>query len=178
MLGDPLVKAGKVFGGPLVKAGKVFGRTDGVSFDDSKLDGFTCTHYLSGIYSYPAGSDLETYSFRYSSSQANQKPTYSRIPDYEYVFDDSLFEFGKDDRISKVQGQIINKTFVSDNGTSFTIPIITGLQFTSKSGIGNPLYRGPLGENFTEDIAGYTLGYVTGRTGQYIEQLQFYWYRT
>lgn len=30
----------------------------------------------------------------------------------------------------------------------------------------------------TENFLGYTLGYVTGRTGLIIDQLQFVWYRT
>jgi len=33
-------------------------------------------------------------------------------------------------------------------------------------------------EPFFEQYNGYSLGYVTGKSAQYVDQLQFYWYRT
>jgi hypothetical protein len=56
--------------------------------------------------------------------------------------------------------------------------IITGIQFFTTRGRASPSYAGGLGDRFTEEVDGYTLGYVTGRSAQYIEQLQFIWYRT
>lgn len=67
---------------------------------------------------------------------------------------------------------------ISSNGTNITMSIITGIEFISTSGVVSPSYDGRLGDTFSEEFDGYTLGYVTGRSGQYIEQLQFFWYRT
>jgi hypothetical protein len=162
----------------LIKTGKKYGGgTDGEYFDDSLSSDFTCSHYLNGIFTYTHDDDLESYEFHYNSSHDNENPVQSRVHGNRSLSNMRKFEFDKGDKINRVEGHIINKTIVSPNGTNLTISIITGLQFFSDDDKNSLSYNGPLGENFTEEVLDYTLGYVTGRSNQYIEQLQFVWYR-
>jgi hypothetical protein len=89
------------------------------------------------------------------------------------------FDFGKNGKINRVHFTIIHKKWISPNGTNLTREIIIGIRFHSDdAGQANPLFRNQMGEKCDEEFPGYTLGYVTGRAGLYIEQLQFFWYRT
>ncbi|CAF0807216.1 unnamed protein product [Adineta steineri] len=162
----------------LVIEGREFGSTHGTHFDDSTHSYFTSSHYLNGIIARDNKDDLESYQFYYSSSSDNQeritserhgKQTLSFIKDY-------YFENYK--KIQRVEGQYLNKTIAFSNGTNLTLPIITGLRFYTTKGDASPTYFGEEGEMFEEEYEGYTLWYVTGRSDQYIYQLQFYWYRT
>ena len=81
------------------------------------------------------------------------------------------------DGIKKVEGHIIDKTFQSQNGTFYTKPVITAIRFTSFKDVPSPIYNQSSGIRFTESFQGYRLGYVTGRSNEYIEQIQFIWYR-
>jgi len=94
------------------------------------------------------------------------------------VFDHEFY-FGKNAKINRVHFKIIQKKWISPNGTNFTREIIIGIRFHSDdAGQANPLFHDQTGEECGEEFPGYTLGYVTGRAGLYIEQLQFFWYRT
>lgn len=154
-----------------------FGSPGGDRFDDSLLRGFTCSHYLNGIVAHSDDNGLESYEFHYISSDNNKNPVQSAVHSNRRFPNKKPFNFDKGDKIYKVEGQIIDATIVSLNGTNLTIPIITGIQFSSESDLHNPTYNGPPGKTFTEEFEGYTLGYVNGRSRQYIEQLQFFWYR-
>ena len=77
-----------------------------------------------------------------------------------------------------MQGRLVKKGVLSLNGTNQTISVITGLEFLSNKGRFSPLYSDELGETFSEQYDGYTLGYVTGRSAEYVEQIQFVWYRS
>ncbi|CAF0732739.1 unnamed protein product [Adineta steineri] len=162
----------------LVIEGREFGSAHGTHFDDSLHPHFTSSHYLNGILARDNKDDLESYQFYYSSSSDNQeritserhgKQTLSFIKDY-------YFENYK--KIQRVEGQFVNKTIAFSNGTNLTLPIITGLRFYTTKGDASPTYVGEEGEMFEEEYEEYTLWYVTGRSDQYIYQLQFYWYRT
>ena len=87
------------------------------------------------------------------------------------------FEFDLNEKIYKVEGRLIEEIIVSLDGTNTTTIRITRLRFYTKDRE-SPSYDGPMGETFTEEIKGYTLGYATGRVSQCIHQLQFIWYRT
>ena len=88
------------------------------------------------------------------------------------------FEFDRNEKIYKVEGHIIKEIIRTRNGTKITLLHITGLRFFSKERLASPAYNGLVGEVFSEQFDGYTLGYVAGKASQYIEQLQFFWYRT
>jgi hypothetical protein len=162
----------------LIKTGKKYGGgTGGHYFDDSLSRDFTYSHYLNGMVAYTHDDGLESYEFHYISSHDNEGQVQSGVHGNRSLSNMKMFDFDKGDKIYKVEGQLINKTIVSTNGTNLTISIITGLQFFSESKMNSLSYNGPFGEEFTEEVPDYTLGYVTGRSNQYIEQLQFVWYR-
>jgi len=162
---------------PLIKAGEQFGNTDGTYFDDSSSSDFTCSHYLYGLLTRTDEDGLESYQFSYNSPHDNQPKIQSRFHGNENFLQKYEFEFDKNEKIIRVEGQFVNKTLHSANGTNITKLLITGIQFISEQDHVNPLYDGPSDKSFSESFDGYTLGYVTGRSSQYIEQLQFFWYR-
>jgi hypothetical protein len=135
-------------------------------------------HYLNGIYARDNNDGLESYQFSYLSSHDDGIPIESQMHGKQISKFKKKFAFEKDDKINRVQGHIISENIVSPNGTNLTMLIITGIQFFTTRGRASPSYTGRLGDIFTEEVDGYTLGYVTGRSAQYIEQLQFIWYRT
>jgi len=135
-------------------------------------------HYLNGIYARDNNDGLESYQFSYLSSHDDGSPIESQIHGKQISNFKKKFAFEKDDKINRVQGRIISENIVSPNGTNLTMSIITGIQFFTTRGRASPSYAGRLGDIFTEEVDGYTLGYVTGRSAQYIEQLKFFWYRT
>ncbi|CAF0869077.1 unnamed protein product [Rotaria sp. Silwood1] len=160
-----------------IKAGQKFGGTSGDYFDDSFLPDFTC-HHLSGITTYRNDDRMESYEFSYSSDDDNHNPIESQTHDNQNAIIKTQFEFDNDEKIERVEGQLINENIVFPNGTNITTSRITGLQFFSTKGRASPSYNGRLGETFTENFDGYTVGFVTGRSNHYINQLQFFWYRT
>jgi hypothetical protein len=57
--------------------------------------------------------------------------------------------------------------------------LIRGIQFYTTKGRKIPSYKDEEDDQpFFEQYNGYILGYVTGKSARYIDQLQFYWYRT
>lgn len=87
------------------------------------------------------------------------------------------FEFDRDEKVNKVEGHLIQHTMVLPNGTNLTMLIIIGIVFSTTKDRASPSYNGRSDEVFSEEFDGYTLGYVTGKSSEYIEQLQFFWYR-
>ena len=120
---------------------------------------------------------METYQFLYYSPRAKYQKIQSQFHGDEDFNQRYEFEFGKNEKINRVEGQIVNKSFRSKNGTITTKSVITGLKFTSTEHRASPPSNELSGIHFNESFVGYTLGYVTGRSSQYIEQLQFFWYR-
>ncbi|CAF4047744.1 unnamed protein product, partial [Adineta steineri] len=162
----------------LVIAGREFGSARGTHFDDSTHPYFTSSHYLNGILARDNDDDLESYQFYYSSSCGSQDIITSERHGKQTLSFKKDFQFDKNEKIQKVEGHYLNKTIVFSNGTNVTMRIITGLQFYTTKGHASPSYAGEEGVMFEEEYEGYTLWYVTGRSDEYIHQLQFYWYRT
>ncbi len=79
----------------------------------------------------------------------------------------------------KVQVKLLLETFINAyNGLKFTTKIIRGLQFITTKDRRIPPGISLTGDDVeTEQFLGYTLGYVTGKSGLRIDQLQFFWYR-
>jgi hypothetical protein len=88
------------------------------------------------------------------------------------------FVLNQDEKIYKVQVNVMEMTFTVGNNIGFTTKIIKALKFFTTKGRSIPPYNSQTGKIFTEQFDGYTLGYVTGKSGQCIDQLQFFWYRT
>jgi hypothetical protein len=71
-------------------------------------------------------------------------------------------------------------TFIKVNtGVEFTTTVIRGLKFITTKGRRIPPGIPLTGNDVvTEQFLGYTLGYVTGKSGLRVDQLQFFWYRS
>ncbi|CAF1300294.1 unnamed protein product [Adineta ricciae] len=162
-----------------VLSGQIFGHSNEKSFDDSLAADFKYLPYLNGFCAQDNDDGLESYQFFYLSPLNEKQIIESDVHGNQTKNFKKKFDFsGKNERIIQVQGRLVKKSVSSSNGTNQTISVITGLEFISNEGRVSPLYSDELGEEFNEQYDGYTLGYVTGRSAQYIEQLQFIWYRT
>jgi hypothetical protein len=91
---------------------------------------------------------------------------------YEYHLNDN-------ERVEKVQVKALLEPFINPNNRlKFTTKIIRGLKFITTKGRRIPPGIPLTGNDVeTEQFLGYTLGYVTGKSGLRIDQLQFFWYR-
>jgi hypothetical protein len=91
---------------------------------------------------------------------------------YEYHLNDN-------ERVEKVQVKALLETFINaNNGLKFTTKIIRGLKFITTKNRTIPSDIPLTGNDVqSEEFHGYTLGYVTGKSGLRIDQLQFFWYR-
>jgi 5'(3')-deoxyribonucleotidase len=88
------------------------------------------------------------------------------------------FDLNQDERIHRVQVKTIAMKFIIDSNNSYTTEIIKDFKFFTNKGRSIPSDNFVVGDVYTEQFDGYTLGYATGRTSQCIDQLQFFWYRT
>ncbi|CAF1139614.1 unnamed protein product [Adineta steineri] len=158
--------------------GREFGSAYGTHFDDSTHPYFTSLHYLNGILAHDNNDSIESYQFYYSPSSDGQDTIISERHGKQTLSFKKDFQFDKNEKIQSVEGHYLNKTIVFSNGTILTMRIITGLRFYTTKGYASPSYAGEEGEMFEEEYENYTLWYVTGRSDEYIHQLQFYWYRT
>lgn len=142
------------------------------------LPKFTSSHYLSGF----IFSDIDRFDscqFIYTSSDNKQTKRESNFhggngkkinSTYKYYLDN-------DERIERVHVKSFHVTFISNN--DHTTKVIRGLKFvTTKDRIIPPGIQLTGDDVEFEYFPGYTLGYVTGKSGFTIDQLQFFWYRT
>ena len=163
----------------MVFPGQIFGYSIERAFDDSSRSDFTSLPYLNGLYVRDNQDGLESYQFFYLSSRDQENSIESEVHGNQTRNFKRKFFFKKNERIIRVQGRSVRKNLVSQNGTtSSSISIITGLEFVSHKNRKSPSYGGELGEVFSEEYDGYILGYIRGRSAQYVEQIQFVWYRT
>ncbi|CAF2679432.1 unnamed protein product [Rotaria sp. Silwood2] len=162
----------------LIKAGQKFGGTGGDPFDDSLTENFTCSHYLSGIIIRNNGMSLDWIQFLYSSSYNQNSVIEAKVHGIQEKGEVSRFLLEKDEKIYKIQVKLSNVTLYWQDGTLFSTILIRGLQIFTTKGRASQSYDHVEGDVFTEQFDGYTLAYATGREGRYIDQLQFYWYRT
>jgi len=166
----------------LVKAGQKFGGKGGSYFYGSLTKNITYYHYVSGIITSISEKRnfLGSLQVLYSSSQDNDSLIESKI----YGNDGwkpkitQSFILDKDERINKVQGKIINRILTMRDKSQVPTLLIGEVQFFTTKGRVSPSHHQEDGVVFIEQFEGYTLGYVAGRSGLYIDQLQFFWYRT
>lgn len=161
-----------------IKPGQKFGHSiDGTDFDDSTLPEFTYSHYFNEFAARHDSQGFEIYQFLYYSPYSKSRKIES--PFYGNASFDASHEhaFGISDQIERVEGVLVNETIRTSDGRNLTKCIITSLRFISKGGEDN-YYKRSNGIRFSESFPNYVLAYITGKSGQYIEQIQFYWYRT
>ncbi|CAF1109640.1 unnamed protein product [Adineta ricciae] len=168
---------------PLFIVGKKFGESNATKFDDSLRWNVNSLPYFYGFCPRVDSEGLESYQFFYASSQNQQPKIKSDVHGTQPKNSRSDFDFSeKNDRVIQVQGRLVKKSMLSPSGINQTINIITELEFISKTGRVSPLHiisvQKELSEKFSEEYEGYVLGYVTGRSAEYVEQIQFVWYRS
>jgi hypothetical protein len=187
----------------LIISGRKFGGDGGDNFDDSSSPNFTSSHYVSGF----VFSDIDVFDacqFIYTSSHDNQSRIESSVRGYGGNKIKSTYKYylTADERIELVQVKSFNEPLDDSNDYTYnetlyesndytynerlddsndytyTQKLVRGLKFVTTKGQRIP--PGPLltgNDVQSENFTGYTLGYVTGRSGQKIDQLQFFWYR-
>ena len=165
-----------------IKPGKKFGGTGGSKFNDSKSLSLTLSHYLSGIVVSENLNNFDACQFIYTLSNDNQSRIYSKVHGNEGKKLKSSKEYYLNDgeRIVKVQVKIDDIIF-SINGNhshGFDAKLIGGLNFITNKGRSFPSeYEEDDDDDIeSEDNRGYIIGYVAGKAGLSIDQLQFYWY--
>jgi hypothetical protein len=161
-----------------IRAGTKFGGTGGDAFNDSSIRNFTCSHFLRGIITPRGMIPLNWFQSLYSSShdpdQIIETNTHGSRPNTDI---EERFLFEKDEKISKIQLKIASISLLVD-GIKKCAPLIRAIRFFTTKGRSTPSIDHADGESFTEQFDGYTLGYMTGRAGLLIDQVQFHWYRT
>jgi hypothetical protein len=165
----------------LIKAGRKFGGDGGNDFDDSFLPNFTSSHYVSGIL-FSDIVDFNACQFIYKSSRDNQSRIVSIVHGNggKKINSTYIYNLTADERIKHVQVRSFYKTFYSSNAYVVdTRKVITGLKFiTTNNRTIPPNFNIIRNDVESEEFLGYTLGYVTGKSDEQIDQLQFFWYRT
>lgn len=161
----------------LIKAGRIFGGGD---FDDSSIPMFTSSHYLSGFRCSNL-KNVDACQFIYTSAQNNHSQIESGIHGGDERLTNASFEYhlNYDERIHQVRIGSVLTRFLVNNGITYTTTLINGIQFVTRKGrmVPSDIVLAHCKVE-TEYFPGYTLGYVTGRSGLRIDQLQFFWYLT
>ncbi|CAF1658942.1 unnamed protein product [Adineta ricciae] len=163
---------------PFVRAGKRFGGTGGHSFDDFTENKLTYSHYLRGMMTGCKDDPLDWCQFCYSSLnddcqmliQAGLQGTTERSNTIEQ------FIINEDERINKVQ-VVVNCVELLVNGARKLVPLVRGIRLFTKNGHTSQSIDHLERDLYTEEFEGYFVGYVTGRSGLLIDQLQFHWFR-
>ncbi|CAF4763832.1 unnamed protein product [Rotaria socialis] len=162
---------------PSIKSGTRFGGSGGDIFDDSSIRGFTNSYYLDGMTVGSQISPLESCQFIYSCPGNSENILKSDVHGKSTLINttDRLC-LAENERINEVQ-ILVDGEILYVNDIPKWVPLIRGIRFFTTNGKATqPIDHLP-GELCTEKIDGYTVGYVTGRSGLYVDQLQFNWYR-
>ncbi|UJR08900.1 hypothetical protein I4U23_013154 [Adineta vaga] len=150
---------------PLIKSGQKFGGNDGTFFQD-----FSSPNYLRGIINYLGKNHIEAIQFLYSN------PSYPDKVHETAIHGDTVgaerkeeFYLEKDEKINKIQ-----VTYVDDVAEE---PWLQDIRFFTTHGRSSSSISTVDRTLFTEEFDGYTVGYVSGMAGGWVNQIQFYWYK-
>lgn len=89
------------------------------------------------------------------------------------------YHLDDDERVEEVKMVFSNKGYWINGKDNFTTLIVNGFQFKTTTSRIIPADIPLVGSDIkVERFPGHILGYVTGKTGVYIDQLQFMWYQT
>ena len=157
-----------------IKVGQLFGGAGGADFDDSRSSEFQMGAYVDKIHVYHDNHGLEAYKFSYYVPTRDDTIE-AALHGTQTFLTRRIFEYEKHG-IDKVEGRIVNKTLYWQNGTAYTKSIITSIRFKSFQHVSNPVDNETVGIGFSESFKNYKLGYVRGKSSEYIEQIQFVWY--
>lgn len=160
---NPKIRLGKIFGSSIHNAS--------IEFNDSHIRNFDFSFYLCGVVVHSSDENLETYSFVYRTSNG----TFLQSQLHGSYFSVSG-EQRHEEKLNEVAGYIQHKMITGEDG-SFNRTVINRLTLYQTY---FPLHRITSereGQLFRESFKGYHIGYVTGRFDEYIEQIQFVWFR-
>ncbi|CAF1175455.1 unnamed protein product [Adineta steineri] len=163
---------------PLIKSGKQLGGTGGHNFDDFIESNLTYLHYLRGMITGCKDLPLDWCQFCYSSSNDDcQMIMQSEIRGTCETNDDTeRFIINENERINKIQ-VVVDHEILFVNDIQKIVPLIRGIRFFTTNGQTSQSIDHLQGDLYTEELYGYFVGYVTGRSGLFIDQLQFYWFK-
>jgi hypothetical protein len=163
-----------------IKIGEIFGNSSNDSaFDDSLIENFTTSHYLRGII-LRMDSDCLGWIQCFYSSDSHSDDILRGITHgiREQTDVGEQFWLDNDEKVFKVQIKVDYVQLFKDGRPSMKPRIIRNLRFFTTNKRSTPKIDQFGGEMYTEEFEGYTLGYLTGTSSRYIDQLQFYWYQT
>jgi hypothetical protein len=86
------------------------------------------------------------------------------------------FLLGKDEKIYKVQVVYYNASYNIHNVLT-NASVIRGVRLFTTKGRASPSLDQAEGTTTTEQFDGYIVGYVSGRAGLAVDQIQFHWHR-
>jgi hypothetical protein len=124
--------------------------------------------------------EIDSCYFIYTSSQNNQSQMKSPLHGPSHGKKDTVYEYHltDDERIKGILVEASDVFFIGPNNTVNPAKVIKRLQFITTKGQHIPPNISFVDNDVkSEHMPGYTLGYATGKTGQKIDQLQFFWYR-
>ncbi|CAF1329257.1 unnamed protein product [Adineta ricciae] len=162
-----------------IKSGNKFGGLEGGhSFDDFIENGLTSSHYLCGMITGCNKYPLDWCQFCYSSLNDDKKLIIKSELQGTYGSDEIIERFciKKNERINKVQVIVDYITLYVDEVRKL-VPLVRGIRLFTTNGRSSGSIDHLNGELYTEEIPGYFVGYVMGRSGAFIDQLQFHWYK-
>jgi hypothetical protein len=161
---------------PFIKLGTKIGGIGGSPFNDSSMISFTSSHYLRGMITERNMLPLEWCQFVYSPSSDSENTLESKLRGTRRTTDiNERFILTRHERINKVQ-VVLDKEIIHVGNIPRLIPLIRGIRLFTTKGQSSRSIDHIEGEIFTEQFDGYTVGYVSGRSGLFIDQLQFHWY--
>ncbi len=87
-----------------------------------------------------------------------------------------FFLLDKDEKVYKVQIVYENTPYWKNN-IKRIVPTVRGIRLFTTKGRASPSIDHAQGTKVIEQFDGYTVGYVSGRSGIYLDQIQFHWHR-
>ena len=163
----------------MIRAGSKFGDNDtgDGQFDDSFTTNFTCSHYLRGMYAQRGFFPSNWFQFVYSSTNQPDQMINGDIHGSGSEKDLSeRFLLDKDEKVYKVQ-VVYEDTPYELNKVKGIAPAVRGIRLFTTKGRASLSIDHAKGTKIIEQFDGYTVGYVSGRSGIHLDQIQFHWYR-
>lgn len=144
---------------PYSWSGPIYGGSGGSVFTDSNMIGTSYASVPNSI-NLRSGRLLDAIDMTY---QTTDKTIYQAPRRGGSGGTDHRFQLNPDEKIVKITGRAGS--------------LIDALQFTTNTGRTSPFCGGNGGTEFTEQHPGYVLWYISGRSGRFVDQIQFHWVR-
>jgi hypothetical protein len=159
------------------KIGSKFGGVGGGAFDDSLMHNFTCSHYLRGMVAQRGFYPSNWFQFLYSSPSSPDQIIKGNIHGSRSKDDiPETFILNNDERIYKIQVVYENTSYYK-NKIKKIARAVRGIRLFTTKGRSSPPLDHKTGTKVTEEFIGYTVSYVSGKSGIYLDQIQFHWFR-